>query len=601
MANHTSLDTEVLIESMGRFRPCVLPSGVMRELLSRGPDIAPALIQHLTGALAPAESGLEPHATEAFFCFHLLGVDCQSPGRELSYLEFIEKLLRSDDDTIERCTGEVTQPFLRALIASRADPDDLASFCNWVDSLVQDDRVIPFGKFQAVDSLFNLLGDGLLEDAEAVRWVRKWLDDRKEIKQDEFSAIIVANLTDVGGKDFKELASECFERAQIDQGFIDIGSLEDMSDDRQVDRLRERAEADRQLLLDPVSFLKAWEAFSWTAETLDPQAATYDPIRKPLGWRDTKPEAKEIDRWLAAIDGSSYEVYPRAAIEASYRCFEGAIEQLKDRVRRGIERAQQGESFSSNGPYLAALMLAQNCDGETVLMTDVDPFLNIIDLTSEQRFEWFGDTIDTHLIEAIAHVLAGKTQPILQRVGDSSRGELDRASLIAFFPISVYLGYLSRARCLEILREIWGACLPKDKEGDSNSRVVLAAIFDAFCLLSIADDDPVMREAQEAGIGNIFLPDEIAATCRTDPSKSRDIFKTQVLGPRRLQDAIESGGQFDPDAINPPPPQAEPMRESLRPLSSSTGTIRGKAQKVGRNDPCPCGSGMKYKKCCGKG
>jgi uncharacterized protein YecA (UPF0149 family) len=23
-----------------------------------------------------------------------------------------------------------------------------------------------------------------------------------------------------------------------------------------------------------------------------------------------------------------------------------------------------------------------------------------------------------------------------------------------------------------------------------------------------------------------------------------------------------------------------------------------KAPKVGRNDPCPCGSGKKYKKCC---
>ena len=22
--------------------------------------------------------------------------------------------------------------------------------------------------------------------------------------------------------------------------------------------------------------------------------------------------------------------------------------------------------------------------------------------------------------------------------------------------------------------------------------------------------------------------------------------------------------------------------------------------KIGRNDPCPCGSGLKYKKCCGK-
>ncbi|HHX50949.1 MAG TPA: hypothetical protein GX711_05890, partial [Clostridia bacterium] len=25
-----------------------------------------------------------------------------------------------------------------------------------------------------------------------------------------------------------------------------------------------------------------------------------------------------------------------------------------------------------------------------------------------------------------------------------------------------------------------------------------------------------------------------------------------------------------------------------------------KAREVGRNDPCPCGSGKKYKKCCGR-
>jgi uncharacterized protein YecA (UPF0149 family) len=27
--------------------------------------------------------------------------------------------------------------------------------------------------------------------------------------------------------------------------------------------------------------------------------------------------------------------------------------------------------------------------------------------------------------------------------------------------------------------------------------------------------------------------------------------------------------------------------------------IRRDKPKVGRNDPCPCGSGKKYKKCCG--
>ena len=29
------------------------------------------------------------------------------------------------------------------------------------------------------------------------------------------------------------------------------------------------------------------------------------------------------------------------------------------------------------------------------------------------------------------------------------------------------------------------------------------------------------------------------------------------------------------------------------------GTVRNEHPKTGRNDPCPCGSGKKYKKCCG--
>ncbi|MFH1491131.1 MAG: SEC-C metal-binding domain-containing protein, partial [Pseudomonadota bacterium] len=30
-------------------------------------------------------------------------------------------------------------------------------------------------------------------------------------------------------------------------------------------------------------------------------------------------------------------------------------------------------------------------------------------------------------------------------------------------------------------------------------------------------------------------------------------------------------------------------------------TVRREGEKIGRNSPCPCGSGKKYKKCCGAG
>jgi uncharacterized protein YecA (UPF0149 family) len=40
-------------------------------------------------------------------------------------------------------------------------------------------------------------------------------------------------------------------------------------------------------------------------------------------------------------------------------------------------------------------------------------------------------------------------------------------------------------------------------------------------------------------------------------------------------------------------------RAELKAAYNSTKTIV-KEDKIGRNDPCPCGSGKKYKKCCGK-
>ncbi len=42
----------------------------------------------------------------------------------------------------------------------------------------------------------------------------------------------------------------------------------------------------------------------------------------------------------------------------------------------------------------------------------------------------------------------------------------------------------------------------------------------------------------------------------------------------------------------------ERQKELYKEQKSSTTVVKGK--KIGRNDPCPCGSGKKYKHCCGK-
>jgi preprotein translocase subunit SecA len=53
-------------------------------------------------------------------------------------------------------------------------------------------------------------------------------------------------------------------------------------------------------------------------------------------------------------------------------------------------------------------------------------------------------------------------------------------------------------------------------------------------------------------------------------------------------------------------PRQEEVQMKKRPMHFSHGdeeekavTVRRQTEKIGRNDPCPCGSGKKYKKCCG--
>jgi preprotein translocase subunit SecA len=43
------------------------------------------------------------------------------------------------------------------------------------------------------------------------------------------------------------------------------------------------------------------------------------------------------------------------------------------------------------------------------------------------------------------------------------------------------------------------------------------------------------------------------------------------------------------------PAQAPKEQKVQKPV-----TVKREEPKVGRNDPCPCGSGKKYKACCGK-
>jgi preprotein translocase subunit SecA len=79
---------------------------------------------------------------------------------------------------------------------------------------------------------------------------------------------------------------------------------------------------------------------------------------------------------------------------------------------------------------------------------------------------------------------------------------------------------------------------------------------------------------------------------------------------------MNNPGAQAPSAFAPPPPifgstpapQGAPAGLPRTPQPARVGgddadvkTVHREGPKVGRNDPCPCGSGKKYKKCHGAG
>jgi preprotein translocase subunit SecA len=110
-------------------------------------------------------------------------------------------------------------------------------------------------------------------------------------------------------------------------------------------------------------------------------------------------------------------------------------------------------------------------------------------------------------------------------------------------------------------------------------------------LRSIGQLDPLVeykREAfhffkeliEEIKFDTVRLLYNVKIVTREDQEKQKDQDRQNVPRGQEVTNILASG----------------PAKSAVQTLKTRTDT----AKKIGRNDPCPCGSGKKYKKCCGK-
>lgn len=108
---------------------------------------------------------------------------------------------------------------------------------------------------------------------------------------------------------------------------------------------------------------------------------------------------------------------------------------------------------------------------------------------------------------------------------------------------------------------------------------------------------------------HIDAMDDLKDSIMLEAYAQRDPLKVyQIQGGQMFDEMIEAIKEDTARGVLAFVPTKRIVRKAVAKITSTGGdgsdkkkpVVKSKSQKVGRNDPCPCGSGKKYKKCCGR-
>jgi hypothetical protein len=224
----------------------------------------------------------------------------------------------------------------------------------------------------------------------------------------------------------------------------------------------------------------------------------------------------------------------------------------------------------------------------------------IVSAPGEIPFDLFGDTITEGLSQIFASVYDGNPAPLHGLVESEQVNEFVRSAALNTFLVLEQTDQMPREAVLEYFSGLFHRKLQRTPSYAWSSLVCVVADLPAPELL----ED--VRQAYADGYVDTMVADlegiERDANAPKPERRDRQHLITDAIA------EMEWWVSFHPEdswpkklpkseaAVLPSPlPDADSDSEYVAPQPFVRET------KIGRNDPCPCGSGKKYKKCCGKG
>ena len=277
------------------------------------------------------------------------------------------------------------------------------------------------------------------------------------------------------------------------------------------------------------------------------------------------------------------------------------------------EVANLGAAVDDTGNYIAPLyamfLLSQFRETRAYPL-----MVRIALLPGDDLDSLFGDFITESLDSALASVCGGDLSGIQSIVECESADEWARGAAIDSFVTLVAAGLVSRQEVLDYYGTLYHGKLARTPENERLWGSLVCSTADLYPEELIGEIEWAYRNhLVDTGIVRLEV-------VRRDLAKGREqVLAELAANPkhRLIEDTVKEFGRWycfhsderpkqDRYSQNPGPLDPEerpalwsPLVDSSSYALDSVGTVRRTESKVGRNEPCPCGSGKKYKKCCG--
>ena len=279
---------------------------------------------------------------------------------------------------------------------------------------------------------------------------------------------------------------------------------------------------------------------------------------------------------------SAFDFMPVEALHAAATQREALTEPLLDALGTVCNAAEQDRSLAESQILLgemAMYVLAQFREPRAFPL-----FERLCHLPVELREEWLGDILTQDYPSFLASTCAGRHHSLLEMAEDASLDFMGRWVALDALLVLVANGAWPRSSMIDWLGEFWRRWQPLEKDPDYTPLAHAATDLAAAELL------PLVRAAFDAGQtewrevdmayyeqccadGALPVPDLDNRRLRYVEDAAE-----QMVWQTRYRDMLDDHADlFDRNLVE----------TYVRP-----------APKTGRNDPCHCGSGRKYKKCC---